>query len=73
MHAAQSFFEAYQKFPSGAKAPDSLLKLGMSMANMDKATKACTTFGKLRREFVGAMKTPIEQARNRETARLKCE
>lgn len=73
MHAAQAFFEAYQKFPSGAKAPDSLLKLGMSMANMDKAAEACTTFGKLRREFIGAMKTPIEQALKRETARLKCE
>ena len=72
MHAAQAFFEAYQKFPAGAKAPDSLLKLGMSMSNMDKPTEACTTYGKLRREFSGAMKTPIEQALNRETQRLKC-
>ena len=73
MHAAQAFFEAYQKFPSGAKAPDSLLKLGMSMSNMDKSTEACTTYGKLRQEFSGAMKAPIEQALNRETQRLKCE
>ena len=73
MHAAQAFFEAYQKFPSGAKAPDSLLKLGMSMSNMDKSSEACTTYGKLRREFSGAMKAPIEQALNRETQRLKCE
>lgn len=73
MHAAQAFFEAYQKFPAGAKAPDSLLKLGMSMSNMDKSTEACTTYGKLRREFSGAMKAPIEQALNRETQRLKCE
>jgi len=72
MQAAQAFFEAYKKFPTGVKAPDSLLKLGMSMANMNKKSEACTTYGKLRREFSGDMRTSIKQALDKETQRLTC-
>ena len=71
MESAQAFFEAYQKAPEGPKAADSLLKLGMSMAGLDKPTEACATFGKLRKEFT-PMKANIEQALNRETKRLAC-
>jgi len=72
MEAAQVFFQAYQKFPKGAKAPDSLLKLGMSMAAMEKPAEACATFGKLKKEFGADLKVNIEQALNRETKRLAC-
>lgn len=71
MDAAQAFFAAYKKAPTGPKAPDSLLKLGMSMAGLEKATEACTTFGKLRKEFT-PLKANIEQALNREIKRLSC-
>lgn len=71
MESAQAFFEAYQKAPKGAKAADSLLKLGMSMAQLDKTAEACATFGKLRKEF-SPLKANIEQAVNRETKRLSC-
>ena len=71
MEAAQAFFEAYKKAPTGPKAPDSLLKLGMSMAGLEKPTEACTTFGKLRKEFT-PLKANIEQALNREIKRLSC-
>ena len=57
--------------PEGPKAPDSLLKLGMSMAGLDKTQEACATFGKLRKEF-SPLKTNIEQALNREVKRLEC-
>lgn len=72
MEAAQTFFQAYKTAPEGAKAPDSLLKLGMSMANLDKVEEACTTFGKLRKEFVD-LKSSITKTLNRETKRLKCQ
>ena len=71
MEAAQTFFQAYKKAPEGAKAPDSLLKLGMSMASLEKTEEACTTFGKLRKEFA-SLKPSIERTLNRETKRLKC-
>lgn len=71
MDAAQAFFDAYKKAPEGNKAPDALLKLGMSMAGLEKTDEACTTFAKLRKEFT-PLKANIEQALNREVQRLKC-
>jgi tol-pal system protein YbgF len=72
MEAAQTFFQAYKIAPEGAKAPDSLLKLGMSMASLEKIEEACTTFGKLRKEFID-LKPSIKRTLNRETKRLKCQ
>lgn len=72
MDAAQAFFQAYKTAPDGAKAPDSLLKLGMSMASLDKTEEACATYGKLRKEFAD-LKPNLLKALNRETKRLKCE
>ena len=43
-NAAAAFLEAYQKYPESAKAPDSLLKLGMSLAGLGLAPEACQTF-----------------------------
>ena len=42
--AAFAFAEGFQKFPKSNKAPDSLLKLGMSLAQLDKRREACTAF-----------------------------
>ncbi|MBL4693732.1 MAG: tol-pal system protein YbgF [Magnetovibrio sp.] len=72
MEAAQVFFQAYKQFPKGIKASDSLLKLGMSMAALDKKSEACATFGKLRKEFGADLKTNIKRALNKETKRLAC-
>ncbi|MEG3618476.1 tol-pal system protein YbgF [Magnetovibrio sp. PR-2] len=71
MDAAQTFFEAYQGAPGGSKAPDSLLKLGMSLANLEKSEEACATFGKLRKEFTD-LKPTVEKTLDREVKRLKC-
>ena len=43
-NAAAAFLEAYQKYPESAKAPDSLLKLGMSLSGLGLAPEACQTF-----------------------------
>ena len=72
MDAAQAFFQAYKSTPDGGKAADSLLKLGMSMASLEKTEEACATFGKLRKEFID-LKPGIEKTLNRETKRLKCQ
>jgi len=72
MDAAQAFFQAYKSTPEGTKAADSLLKLGMSMASLEKTEEACATFGKLRKEFID-LKPGIERTLNRETKRLKCQ
>lgn len=47
--AAQAFVEAYESNNTGPKAPDALLKLGMSLARLDKQDEACATFRELSR------------------------
>ena len=49
--AAQNFAAGYKKFPEGAKAPDQLLKLGISLYSLNKNVKACSTFKKLEKDF----------------------
>ncbi|MDA1089782.1 MAG: tol-pal system protein YbgF [Proteobacteria bacterium] len=51
--AAETFLEGYQSDPKGAKAPDSLLKLGMSLAGLDKKREACAAFDKLIKDYPG--------------------
>lgn len=52
--AAVAFLEGYNGFPKGSKAVDNLLKLGMSLANLNRQKEACTTFLRLSREFPDA-------------------
>jgi tol-pal system protein YbgF len=42
--AARTFLNAHQSFPSSEKAPEMLLKLGMSLAALDNRDTACATF-----------------------------
>ncbi|NDE91052.1 MAG: tol-pal system protein YbgF [Alphaproteobacteria bacterium] len=52
--AAVAFAEAYQEFPKGAKAPDNLLKLSMSLGSLGKKADACVTLGELSKKFPSA-------------------
>jgi tol-pal system protein YbgF len=52
--AAVSFGEGFQQFPAGSKAPDSLLKLAMSLGSINKKQDACTTLGELKKRFPNA-------------------
>lgn len=49
--AAKLFLEGYQANPTGPKAPDSLLKLGMSLARMGSKPDACAVFKQLATDF----------------------
>ena len=49
--AAKTFLNSYQKDKKGPKAQASLLKLGMSLARMDKKKDACLTFSELLKNF----------------------
>jgi tol-pal system protein YbgF len=54
LRAAKSFARGYKAFPTGSKAADNLLKLGMAFAAMDKTEEACATFDQLERDHVNA-------------------
>ena len=49
--AARVFLDGYKKYPTGSKAPDNLLKLGMSLAAYGDTDSACKTFKKLLSTF----------------------
>lgn len=54
VEAAETFLEGYQTDPQGPKAPDALLKLGMSLASLEKKSEACAAFQKLRGDYPDA-------------------
>lgn len=69
--AAQAFLAGYQTYPKGTKAPDSLLKLAMSLNALRQKQEACTVFQQLAREFPGA-EARIKQQAQREQAQAGC-
>lgn len=69
VQAAEVFLEGYQSAPKGQKAPDALLKLGMSLGSLDKKKEACATFAKLLGEFGDA---PASKVAVRERQRYEC-
>ena len=69
--AARTFLQGYKADPKGAKAPDDLLKLGMSLARLEKPKDACVTFAKLKKDFPDAPDR-IKKAAARERQRAGC-
>jgi len=69
--AATAFLETYQKTPTGQKAPDSLLKLGMSLDGLGKQREACVALDKLRREFPTASER-VSQVAAEQRRKLSC-
>jgi tol-pal system protein YbgF len=70
--AAQVFLESYTKDPKGNKAPDSLLKLGMSLSVLDKRREACAAYNKLDKEFPeapGNIKKVVQREREQNGCR----
>ncbi len=52
--AASAFLKGYQTYGKSAKAPDSLLKLAMSLGRMGQKDAACSSFGELNTRFPAA-------------------
>jgi tol-pal system protein YbgF len=69
--AAETFLEGYQRNKAGPKAPDTLLKLGMSLAALGKNKEACATYGELKRTLPDAPAT-IKGKADKEVRRLGC-
>ncbi len=52
--AADSFLKGYTKYKNNEKAPESLLKLAMSLKQLGQADAACATFAELNSRFPSA-------------------
>ena len=70
--AASVFVEGYQSSPGGAKAPDNLLKLGMSLSRLSRGDEACATFQELNEKFP-EMSGSIKARAQKEWQKAGCE
>ena len=66
--AAIAFLKGYQRFPNGDKAPDNLLKLGMTLTRLGKKAEACATFAELKSKFPDAPQTVRDKAAQESSA-----
>jgi tol-pal system protein YbgF len=53
--AAKNFLSGYQQFPKSRRAPDSLLKLGMSLNKLGQTEQACASLGAVGQKFPNAV------------------
>lgn len=71
LDAASAFAEGYKRYPRGTKAPDALLKLGMSLARANQKQNACVALAQLEHDFPNAGAAVKEHA-TAEKKRLGC-
>lgn len=69
--AAAAFAEGYQKFPKSSKAADNLLKLGMSLGQLNQKKEACLSFAELGNKFPDAS-AAIKRRADQERGKLNC-
>lgn len=69
--AADSFLVISTKYETAAKAPDSLLRLGQSLAALGEKETACATFAEVGRKYPRAALN-VRQGVEREQKRVKC-
>jgi tol-pal system protein YbgF len=69
--AAESFLAVSTKFETAGRAPDSLLRLGQSLAALNEKQAACATLGEIPRKYPKAPAN-VRQAAEREQKRVGC-
>ncbi|PDT16460.1 tol-pal system protein YbgF [Rhizobium sp. J15] len=69
--AAKTFLNAHQKYGSSEKAPEMLLKLGMSLAALDNKETACATLREVSKRYPKASRAVIGKVAS-EQKRLAC-
>jgi tol-pal system protein YbgF len=69
--ASREFAAQFRAYPQNAKAPDSLLRLGQSLGQLNRRNDACGTLAELDRRYPNASQS-IKIAATRERQRLQC-
>lgn len=69
--AAVTFAEGFRTYPDSGKAPANLLKLGMSLARIDRKEDACGIFAELLARYPDSARN-VRQRAEREQERLSC-
>lgn len=69
--AAKTFLNAHQSYGKSPKAPEMLLKLGMSLAALDNTETACATLREVAKRYPSASKAVLSKVGS-EQKRLRC-
>jgi tol-pal system protein YbgF len=69
--AAVAFAEGYQDYPNSRKAPDNVLKLAKSLAQLGRSSDACAALSELPRQMPNAPPQTLQKAQE-ERQRLGC-
>jgi tol-pal system protein YbgF len=69
--SARTFLNAHQTYGKSTKAPEMLLKLGMSLAALDNTETACATLKEVPRRYPNAAKAVLSKV-GTEQKRLRC-
>ena len=70
-NAAQTFAATFKNYPDSGKAPDSLLKLGMSLAALGQTADSCKVFHELKTRYPKASDA-VKQRAAKEQAKNGC-
>ena len=64
--AASAYLEGYQKYPKSEKAPDNLLKLGVSLVQIGEKDQGCMMITSLGKEYPEASQSILQKAKYEE-------
>ena len=69
--AATAYLDGYQNYPKSKKAPDNLLKLGITMVQLGEKDQGCKMIMGLKKEYPKASKSVLQKAQY-EQKKFKC-
>ena len=69
--AASAYLDGYQNYPKSEKAPENLLKLGITMVQLGEKEQGCKMISGLKKEYPKASKSVLQKAQY-EQKKFKC-
>ena len=69
--AASAYLDGYQNYPKSKKAPDNLLKLGITMVQLGEKDQGCKMIAGIKKEYPKANKSVLQKAQY-EQKKFKC-
>lgn len=72
VRAIEQFRKGYEAAPSGQKAADNLLKLGLSLSNVKRKEEACVVLQQVVTKFKGSATAATTSRADQARAQLKC-
>ena len=70
--AVHTFYDNYKNLPDGARAPDSLMYLGMTFAKMKNKQASCTAFTELFKNYESSMNSSLKSQATSERSKAGC-